>query len=89
MREFIGLRANLYSYKMSEDSAEHKKCKGVNKNVVKKRITHDDYKNCLYTGLEQLQKMNVIRSYLHNMYSEEVHKVALSDKDDKRFVFCI
>ena len=43
--EFVGLRAKLYSYKMLE-GPESKKCKGVKKPVIKKTITHEDYKNC-------------------------------------------
>ena len=35
--EFVGLRAKLYSYKMFEGE-ESKKCKGVKKSVVKKKI---------------------------------------------------
>ena len=31
IEEFVGLRAKLYSYKIYEDSAEHKKCKGEKK----------------------------------------------------------
>ena len=64
IEEFVGLRAKLYSYKMFE-AKESKKCKGVIKSVVNKSITHEDYKNCLFTGKEQLRKMNVIRSYKH------------------------
>ena len=60
--EFVGLRAKLYSYKMLEGE-ESKKCKGVKKLVLKKSITHEDYKTCLFTGKEQLRKMNVISSY--------------------------
>jgi len=30
--------------------------------------------------------MNVIRSYLHDIYTEEVNKVALSADDDKRVI---
>jgi len=30
--------------------------------------------------------MNVIRSQLHDVYTEEVYKVALSPKDDKRVI---
>ena len=59
--EFVGLRAKLYSYEMFEGE-ESKKCKGVKKSVVKKSIAHEDYKKCLFTGKEQLRKMNVIRS---------------------------
>jgi len=43
MKEFVGLSAKLYSYKIS-DGKETKKCKGVEKTVVDKKITHDDYK---------------------------------------------
>ena len=84
IEEFIGLRAKLYSYKMAGE--DHKKCKGVKKNVVNKTITHDDYKDCLFTKREQLRKMNVIRSYHHDIYTEEVNKVALSADDDKRVI---
>ena len=45
--EFIGLRSKLYSYKF--EGEEKKKCKGVKKNVIKKSITHEDYKDCLFT----------------------------------------
>ena len=85
IKEFVGLRAKLYSYKMYEGE-ESKKCKGVKKQVVKKSITHEDYKTCLETGKEQLRKQNIIRSYNHEVYTEEVNKVALSAEDDKRYV---
>ena len=81
--EFVGLRAKSYSYKMSEGE-ESKKCKGVKKSVIKKSILHEDYKKCLFTGKEQLRRMNVIRSYKHEIYTEEINKVALSSSDDKR-----
>ena len=85
IEEFVGLRAKLYSYKMFKGK-ESKKCKGVKKSVVKKSITHEDYKNCLFTGKEQLRKMNVIRSYNHEVYTEEVNKIALCSDDDKRHI---
>ena len=55
--EFVGLRAKLCSYKMFEGE-ESKTCKGVKKSVVKKSITHEDYKKCLFTGKEQSRKMS-------------------------------
>ena len=63
-----------------------KKIKGVKKSVVKRSITHKDYKTCLFTGKEQICKMNVIRSYKHEVYIEEVNKVALCSDDDKRYI---
>ena len=68
------------------EGKEEKKCKGVKKPVVKKSIQFDDYKKCLFTGKEQLRKMNVIRSRGHEVYTEEVNKVALSSNDDKRII---
>ena len=85
IKEFVGLRAKLYSYKMHEGE-ESKKCKGVKKQVVESSITHEDYKTCLRTGKEQLRKQNIIRSYEHEVYTEEINKVALSAQDDKRYI---
>ena len=85
IKEFVGLRAKMYSYKMYEGE-ESKRCKGIKKQVVEKSITHEDYKTCLETGKEQLRKMNIIRSYEHEIYTEEVNKVALSAEDDKRYI---
>ena len=84
VEEFVGLRAKLYSYKLADE--EHKTCKGVKKEVVRKTITHDDYKNCLFKKQNQLRKMNVFRSHLHDVYTEEINKVALSAEDDKRAI---
>jgi len=33
-----------------------------------------------------MRRMNVIRSHLHEVYSEEVNKVTLSSENDKRHV---
>ena len=84
IEEFVGLRSKLYSYKMA--GVDYKKCKGVKKSTVKKTITHGDYKDCLFTKSEQMRKMNVIRSHQHDIYTEEVNKVALSADDDKRVI---
>ena len=69
------------------EGKESKKCKGVKKSVVKRSIAHEDYKESLFTGKEQLRRMNVIRSHRHEMiYTEEVNKIALSSSDDKRHI---
>ena len=84
IEEFVGLRSKLYSYKMA--GVDYKKCKGVKKTVVKNAITHEDYKDCLFTRREQSRTMNVIRSYHHEIYTEEINKIALSADDDKRVI---
>ena len=48
IEEFVGLRAKLYSYNMFEGK-EEKKCKGIKKSVIKKNISFDDYKECLFS----------------------------------------
>ena len=85
IEEFVGLRAKLYSYKMFEGK-EEKKCKGIKKAVIKKHISFDDYKECLFSKKTQMRKMNVIRSHQHEIFSETVNKIALSANDDKRII---
>ena len=85
IKEFVGLRSKLYSFIM-EEGKENKRCKGVKRQVVKNYITHEDYKTCLTTGKEKLVRQNILRSYEHEVYTEEVNKVALSAEDDKRYI---
>ena len=47
MTEFVALRPKLYSYKVL-DGSEDKKCKGIRKCIVKKTLTFEDYKTCLF-----------------------------------------
>ena len=82
---FVGLRPKLYSFKIEEDK-EVRKCKGIKKSVVKKKLDFDDYVKCLFIGEKEMKKMKIIRSEKHNIYSKEVNKVALSNEDDKRSV---
>ena len=85
MAKLIGLRAKLYASKM-DDGVEDKKCKGISKVVTKNDIAFEDYKNVLFNQTKQMRKMNVIRSYKHEIFTEEINKVALSGDDDKRIV---
>ena len=82
---FVGLRPKLYSFRIEEDK-EVRKCKGIKKNVIKKKLDFDDYVQCLFTGRKEMRKMNIIRSEKHDIYSKEVNKIALSNEDDKREV---
>ena len=83
--EFVGLRAKHYSYKMP-DGSEDKKCKEVSENTTKRSIQFDDYEECLLSRKEQNRKTNVIRICCHEIYTEEIIKIALSSVDDKRVV---
>ena len=68
------------------DGSEDKKCKGVTKNVTKRSIQFDKYRKCLFRRKEQHRKMSVIRSHCHDIYTEEINKIALSSDDDKRVI---
>ena len=46
IEEFVGLKSKMYSY-LADDNTEHKKAKGVNKNVVA-TISHNKYKDVLW-----------------------------------------
>ena len=82
---FVGLRPKLYSFKIEEDK-EVRKCKGIKKNVIKKKLDFDDYVQCLFSGEKEMRGMKIIRSEKHDIYSKEVNKIALSNEDDKRKV---
>ena len=81
---FVGLRPKLYTYKI-EEKGETRKAKGVRKNVIKKSLSFEDYKKCLFTEEPVMKEMNIIRSQNH-IFSMTVKKVALSANDDKRLI---
>ena len=82
MEEFVTLRPKMYSYRTSEK--ESKKCKGIKKCVVKRTITFEDYKNCLFSGETCYRSQLMFRFSLHRMQTLEVNKLALNKDDDKR-----
>ena len=82
--EFVGLRAKNYFYEC--EKKEHKKCKGIKKSVTKKDISGKDYLDCLFHDIQLRCNMNMFQSYLHDVSSVRINKVALSADDDKRIV---
>ena len=83
--EFIGLRSKMYSY-MKDDQKGGKTAKGIKKNIIKKNIIHDDYKDTLFNNKQIMHKMKTIRSENHQLGSYEINKVSLSCFDDKRYI---
>ena len=74
----------MYSY-IKNDEKGGKTAKGVEKNVIKNHIKHEDYKNMLLN--KQLHhKMKAIRSQNHQLGSYEINKISLSCFDDKRYI---
>ena len=83
MTEFVALRPKLYSYKKL-DGSEDKKCKGIKKCVVKKTLTFEDYKTCLFSDSTEYRSQLMFRSAKHEVHTIEVNKVAVNRDDDKR-----
>ena len=81
MKEFITLRPKMYAYKVG--SSESKKCKGIKKCVVKKTISFEDYKTCLFGGEASYRSQLMFRSSKHEVRILEVNKLALSRDNDK------
>ena len=70
MTEFVALRPKLYSYKVL-DGSEDKKCKGIKKCVVKKTLTFEDYKACLFNDSIEYRSQLMFRSAKHEVHTIE------------------
>ena len=83
MTEFIALRPKTYAYLMDDD-CEVKKAKGTKKCVIKRVLNFNDYKDCLLNNKIVLKSQQRFKSERHDVYTEEINKIALSSNDDKR-----
>ena len=83
MKEICALRAKTYAYLMDDD-IEKKKAKGTKKSIIKRRLMFESYKDSLFKNNTILRSQLRFKSDLHNVYTEEVNKIALNSNDDKR-----
>ena len=83
IKEFVALTAKTYLYLM-DDESERKKGKGTKKCVIKKRIIFENYTDCLFNDKTMLKSQQRFKSDCHNVYTEQINKIALSSNDDKR-----
>ena len=83
MIEFVGLRAKTYAYLMDDDS-EHEKAKGTKKGVIKRRLMVKNYKDCLFNKKIILKSQQRFKSDYHNVYTDQINKIALSSNDNKK-----
>ena len=67
-----------------EDDSEMKKAKGVKRCVIKRRLMFENYKDSLFNNKTIMQSQLTIKSDHHNVYTEEVNKIALNSNDNKR-----
>ena len=83
MKEFCALRAKVYTYFM-DDHSENKTAKGKKGCVVKRRLMFENYKNSLINNKAIMWSQLRFKSDRHNVYTEEVNKIALNSNDNKR-----
>lgn len=81
--EFVGLRSKLYCIKT--ESHVIKKAKGIKKNAMNE-LNVNDYKNVLLLDKIVRKKNVLFRSIKHEIFTQTINKIALSNSDDKRLI---
>ena len=61
-----------------------KRSKGIKKCIVKNELRFSYYRDCLFNNNVILKSQQRFKSEIHNVYTEEVNKIALSSNYDKR-----
>ena len=79
MTEFVGLRPKLYAYRKL-NGVEDARCRGIKRCVVKKIISFDDYKKCLFNVNSKLtyRSQLIFRNNKHKIHTVKVNKVPRS-----------
>ena len=74
IEEFIQLKPKMCSY-LEDDNSEHKKAKGVSRNVVA-AISHNEFKDVLLNNKCLRHSMNRIESKNHKIATNELNKIS-------------
>ena len=64
--------------------ATNKKVKGTKKCVIKQKVMFQNFKDCLFNNKNVYTSQERFKSYNHDVYTEEVNNIALTNNDDKR-----
>ena len=84
MIEFVVFRPKTYAYATDVDKDnEVRKAKGTKKCVIKEKLKFEEYKDCLLNDKAVLKSQQRFKSERHDLYTEEINKIALSSNDDK------
>ena len=83
--EFVTLRPKTFLY-LTDDGKEDKKAKGTKKCIIKKMIKFNDYKKCLLHDKVIFKSQQRFISKKHDVYTENINKIALINNDDKRII---
>jgi len=85
MTHFVALRAKSYAYKIA--GKEEIRAKGIRVHVVKRHMTFEDHRRCLFDDMsvDDNRQQNVsIRSYNHQLTTIKINKIIYNSYDDKR-----
>ena len=98
IREAVCLRSKMYSILkddvenielysiLKEDEVNIKRAKGTSKCVVKKLISHENYKEALFQRKAFQHGMNRLQSENHLIYEKDVNRTSISPFDSKRWI---
>ena len=67
-----------------DNDSENKKAKIIKKCVIKRRLTFENYEDSFFNDKTILRSQLRFKSDHHNVYTREVNKIALNNKEDKR-----
>ena len=84
IEEFVGLKPTMCLY-FVDDNSEHKKAKGVNKNVAG-TLSHNEYKDDLLNKKCLRHSMSGIQGKDQKIGTCQINKISLSSLDDKIYI---
>ena len=85
IEELVRLKSKMHSF-LVDNNSEHKKTKGVNKNVVA-AVSHNDYNYILLNNKCIRHSMNRIQNKGHSKGTYEISKTLLSYFNDKIHIY--
>jgi hypothetical protein len=84
--EVVALRPKMYSIKLA-NGKEKKTGKGIKKCILKKDVSHQDFKDCLFGDRQrQTVQFNNLRAFDHEIYTYKYVKTGLSASENKRYL---
>ena len=83
MTELCDPRAKTYAFKRDDDT-EEKNAKRTKKCIINKELTLENYKESVLKNKTIAKSQLRFKSDPHNVYIEEINKIAVSSNDDNR-----
>ena len=81
--ELVTPRPKAYAY-LDDYGHDHKKAKFTKTCVMKQKLMLQSFKDFLLNNKNVYRSQQRFKNYNHDVYTEEVNKIALSSNDDKR-----